>query len=173
MATLKDVMAAVEALARKQLLVGIPREKSDRGDGAFPNAARGYVFELGSPAINMPARPHLVPGVEAVKDQITNLLQGAANAALDGNIDAIDVALGQAGTVAVNSVQRIIRSKIPPPIRPESYLARTTGRARRRQRARREGTPLIEVARQEAPGATPLIDTAAYSRSITYVIREK
>lgn len=130
-------------------------------------------FEFGSPAINMPARPHLVPGVEKAKDEIGDRLKAAALAALDGNSAAAEIHLTEAGTAGVNAVQQVIRSGTLQPIQPQSYLQRTTGRAARRQRARHQAMSLRELAESEAASATPLIDTAAYSRSITSVVRDK
>jgi hypothetical protein len=133
----------------------------------------GYVFEFGSPPRNIPGRPHLVPGVEAAMDEIKARLEAAAKAAIEGNSNQAEQYMGQAGQAAVNSVQAKIRSGIPPPIQPESYLGRVTGRTARGQRARRKGMTLMDLARAEAPEATHLIDTASYINSITWVIRDK
>ena len=170
MPTLDEITAAMRKLAKTRLLIGIPGEGDPHPDSTFGNVSRGYVFEFGSPATNMPARPHIVPGVEDALPEITARMEAAALAALDGGDPR--PAMMAAGQAGVNSIRAQIDSKLSPPIKPESYLQRTTGRTARRTRARRAGTSLIELARSEAAGATPLVDTGAYRNSITFVIRD-
>jgi hypothetical protein len=157
----EDIMRALGELAKKRLLVGIPAENNTRPGEPIGNAVLGYVHNFGSPARNIPARPHLVPGVEAVMPAIQQHLAAAAGAALAGDEAAVDRHLGAAGTVAVNSVQATIQAGIPPPLSP-----RTVARRRRRSRGsryRRLATTPADV--------TPLIDTTSYLRSYTWVIR--
>jgi hypothetical protein len=170
MAEFDDIAAAMRALARKRVLIGIPGEGEPRADGTFGNVSRGYVFEFGSPAINMPARPHLVPGVEDAMPEIVRRLEAAAKAALTGGDP--DMFLAQAGQAGENAVKARIDSHISPDIKPESLLNRVTGRTARVRRARAAGASLIEQARGEAASATPLVDTGAYRQSIRWVIRE-
>ena len=124
MPDLNEIGDRLKRLARTRVLIGIPGDEP-RGDGAFPNASRGYVFEFGSPAINMPARPHLVPGIEAVLPEITERLKAAASAAVDGGDPG--PGLAAAGQAGVNSVKGMITNKLEPPIQPISYLSRQTG----------------------------------------------
>jgi hypothetical protein len=184
MADLDEVAAELRALARKRLLIGIPSEGDPHPDSTFGNVSRGYVFEFGSPAINMPPRPHIVPGVESALPEIAQRLEAAARAALSGG--SPDPAMQAAGQAGVNAIRDMIDAKLDPPIKPLSYLSRTTGRLARgyrRRRARRGETgPLIfapsidedvyAAAESEAATATPLVDTGAYRQSITFVIRE-
>jgi len=121
-ATIEQITGAIKKLARKQLLVGIPMETSSRAQsewlnimlggksGTISNASLGYIHEFGSPARNIPPRPHLIPGVTKVLDEVKTKLTAAAKAALAGNTTQADAYLGQAGTLAVNSVQGVIRS---------------------------------------------------------------
>lgn len=60
------ILDALKSLTKKDVLVGIPAEDSDRDDVSFGNAGIGYINEYGSPAQNIPPRPHLVPGVKSV-----------------------------------------------------------------------------------------------------------
>ncbi|WP_425530049.1 hypothetical protein, partial [Stenotrophomonas maltophilia] len=65
------VLSAVADLVKTKLLVGIPAETADRaaeaGEPQPPNNATiGYAMEFGLPERNIPARPHLLPGVQAV-----------------------------------------------------------------------------------------------------------
>lgn len=91
----------------------------------------------GSPARNSPARPFLVPGVKAAMPAIEARLREGAAAALAGNLGAVDNALDSAGIEGVNSVRATIQAGIPPPIKPETLLNRTTGRRAREKELRR------------------------------------
>ena len=178
MPDLNKVAEAIRKLAKKRLLVGIPAEADQFvatkiGGKVFGNVSRGFVFEFGSPATNMPARPHLIPGVQQAMPEIEARLRAAAEAALSGDDSGVDGYLGQAGQAAVNRITDIITAHIAPDIKPESYLQRITGASARGRRARRGGMSMMELARQEAGQATPLVDTGSYRNSITWVIRDK
>jgi hypothetical protein len=144
----RESMRAVHELTRKRVLIGIPAEKDSRADGGdFGNAAIGYLNEFGSPASNVPPRPHLIPGVKKAMPQTRRFMLKAANIMLDGALagrsyaqteNLIDVQLSKAGLAAVASVQQVIQAGVPPPLK------------------HRKGVPLI--------------DTGDYWRSITYVI---
>ncbi|MCJ2023540.1 hypothetical protein, partial [Methylobacterium sp. J-067] len=59
----REFLRAVE----KRVLIGIPAESmhpGEKGEKPINNAALGYLFEYGQPEKNLPARPHLFPGVE-------------------------------------------------------------------------------------------------------------
>ncbi|HCA7460069.1 TPA: hypothetical protein MX372_004907, partial [Enterobacter roggenkampii] len=60
------ILDALKSISKKEVLVGIPEEDSEREDVPFGNAGIGYVNEYGSPAQNIPPRPHLIPGVKSV-----------------------------------------------------------------------------------------------------------
>ncbi len=100
------ILDALRSLTKKDVLVGIPEEDSEREDVPFGNAGIGYVNEYGSPAQNIPPRPHLIPGVKSVEEQTVPQLKAAAQAALDGNAAGAERALNRAGTLAANGVRR-------------------------------------------------------------------
>jgi hypothetical protein len=159
----EDIEAAIRRLASRRLLIGIPQEKDARPGEPIGNSSLGYVHEFGSPARNIPARPFLVPGVEAALPAITARLEQAARAALAGDLSAVDSGLGEAGILGVRSVTRTIAAGIPPPLKPETV-------ARRRVR-----TPGSSYRRKAATPAdvVPLIDTGQLLRAITWVVRDK
>lgn len=153
----KQVLKALNNLTKKQVLVGIPAANADREPepGEPPgitNAVIGYLMENGSPAANIPARPHLVPGIESIEPEIARRYRVGAQAVLDGKTDSLDDTHAAVGLLAVAAVQRKIDSVIPPPLSPRTLAAR---RARGRT------------------GETPLIDTGQYRRAQNYVIRDK
>ncbi|WP_339053360.1 hypothetical protein [Arsenophonus endosymbiont of Crataerina pallida] len=161
---------ALVQLGKKEVLVGIPAEKGEREDIPFSNAAIGYLNEFGSPAKNIPARPHLIPGIRSVETKTTAELKSAAKAILDDQPDKAEQALNRAGQIAVQGVQAVItQSKFVP-------LADSTLAARAR-RGRKGAAKELENRKTGLPpdntNARPLIDTGIYRRSITYVVRKK
>ncbi|QDW33791.1 hypothetical protein FFE93_012440 [Yersinia sp. KBS0713] len=147
-----DVLAALKAIGRKDVLIGIPEEKSEREDIPFGNAGIGYINEFGSPAQNIPPRPHLQPGVRSVQDETTQKLKQAAQAVLAGNQAAADRALEQAGIIASNAVKRYITITGFTPLADSTISARL---------------------RRGRSGDKPLIDTGQYRRTITSIVRDK
>lgn len=148
----QNILDALKALANKDVLVGIPESKDARDEGEFGNAGIGYINESGSPAQNIPPRPHLKPGVKSVEQDFMPHLKAAAQKALEGNTEGAVTSLDRAGTVAANGVKRYIT---------------ITG-----------FTPLAEATianrlRRGRTGNKPLIDTGEYRRSITHVVRDK
>lgn len=151
---LDEVLKSISRLVQKEVLVGVPDSTAGRKDEGEPlsNAEIGYIMENGSPANNIPARPHLVPGVQDARPKFEPQLQKGVEAALDGDLEKVDRSLNRAGLVAQNSVRAKINSNIPP------KLADSTLAARRRRGVTRENT---------------LVDTGQYRNAITYVVRKK
>lgn len=146
-----DVLKSIQSLVKEQTLVGIPDSNAARKEGPINNAALGYINEFGSPANNIPARPFLIPGVEAAEPAVLKQLKRGAEGALDGRLDAADKALHSAGILAVNAVRGKINEGVPPPLADSTLAAR-----RRRGRT----------------GTKPLIDTGQLRNAITYVLRK-
>lgn len=170
----KDGTAALaESLAKltgKKVYVGIPQEKDARTtkDGhreEFGNAAIGYVQENGSPATNLPARAHLVPGVRAASPRVAGIFGAAARDAIDGKGD-VDASLTAAGLIAVSAVKNIISQGIPPP------LADSTLRSRKGQAAKDERSARFDGFAPSTNFAKPLERTGEYMAHITSVIRK-
>ncbi|HDR8927232.1 TPA: hypothetical protein QDA78_003657 [Burkholderia vietnamiensis] len=151
---LDEVLKSISGLVQKEVLVGVPDSTAGRKDESEPlsNAEIGYILEHGSPANNIPERPHLVPGVQDARPKFEPQLQKGVEAALDGDLEKVNRSLNRAGLVAQNSVRAKINSNIPP------KLADSTLAARRRRGVTRENT---------------LVDTGQYRNAITYVIRKK
>jgi hypothetical protein len=82
----------IEALTKKQVLVGVPQMKTfRRQEGDFKpdfisNAALAYIHEFGSPAHNIPARPFLFPGIRKASKHIIALLKAGAKAAIAAGV---------------------------------------------------------------------------------------
>ena len=145
---LPDLLRRLAAVAQRDVLVGVPAGE-ERDDGPS-NAEIGYQNEFGSPANNIPARPHLLPGVAAVQDKVAAKLTQAADAAASGRVSDAERRLHAAGLLAQNSVRRTLTTTAYRPLSERTL-------AERRARGR--------------TGTKPLIDTGQYRRSITYVVR--
>lgn len=164
-----DVVKAISDLVKQEILVGVPAKTAERSDTPINNAAIGYINEFGSPAQNIPARPHLIPGIEDDQDKINERMKKAAQAALDGNKQKALANMEAAGVSAVNSVKsKITGGEFIP-------LAASTLRARARRGRQGAQTELDSRAMGNAPStanAKPLVDTGTYRNAITYVLRE-
>ena len=154
---LQSVLDAFKTLTKNEVLIGVPAEDAEREpdpDDPKPanNAMIGYVNEFGSPAQNIPARPHLVPGVQGVSDRLVKALRKGCEGALDGKRGAADKSLRAAGLIAEAGVKDKITSIIPPELAP--------------------GT-LAERKRHGFEGETPLVVTGQYRNSITSVLKPR
>ncbi|RQT08946.1 hypothetical protein [Burkholderia contaminans] len=151
---LDEVLKSIAGLVKQEVLVGVPDSTAGQKEHGEPisKAEIGYIQEHGSPANNIPARPHLVPGVQDARPKFEPQLQKGVEAALDGDLERVNRHLNAAGLVTVPVVQNKINSNIAP------ELAESTLEARRRRGVTRENT---------------LVDTGEYRNSITYVIRKK
>ena len=145
---LPDLLRRLAGVAQRDVLVGVPAGEG-RDDGPT-NAEIGYQNEFGSPANNIPARPHLLPGVAAVQDKVVAKLTKAADAAATGRPSDAERHLHAAGLLAQNSVRRTLTTTAYRPLSERTL-------AERRARGR--------------TGTKPLIDTGQYRRSITYIVR--
>jgi len=148
----RNALKALESLAEKRVLVGIPSSENNRTDGEpIGNAQLGFIHENGSPARNIPARPFLNPGVKKVEKQAAEILgKFAAVSFKDPN--AIEKGLNAVGLLAVSSVKATIKAG-------EGFDPL------------KEGT-LAARRRKGAQGTKPLIRTGQLLNSITYVLRK-
>jgi len=145
---LLDIMQAISELSQVDVLVGVPHGEN-RSEADMTNAQIGYLLETGSPAMNLPPRPHLVPGIEEVQDVIGEKLTAAVDAALSGNTKRMYFLLESAGMKAMMNVKKFInRGEF-------SELAPLTIRERKRRGRKSE---------------KPLVDTGQYRNSHTYII---
>lgn len=165
-----SLFAALKNLGKRDVLVGIPAEKAARDAVPFGNAAIGYLNEKGSPAQNIPARPHLQPGVKSAQRQIVPALKAAALAELAGDHPEVDVALHTAGMLAVNGVKGYMQKAGFTPLANSTVAARAR---RGRKGAQRELKRRAAGEEPDNANARPLIDTGSYRNAITYVVREK
>lgn len=164
-------MKSLGELFTRDVLVGVPSNKTERDEPGDPinNATIGYIMENGAPEANIPARPHLVPGIRRAESKFVPQLEKAAQAAIDGNPQEMDRRLAMAGQIAVNEVKEVIREGVAP------ALADSTVAARARRGRKGAQQELANRAAGMEPAldlAKPLVDTAQYLNSQTYVVRK-
>ncbi len=146
-----QVLSAIQEMAGRHVVVGIPSEKAQRIDEEDTNAQIGYVNEFGSPAKNIPARPFLIPGIDQASEKCANVLGKFAKQVFH-DAAAIDRGLNAAGIIAVSSVKNRIKAG-------EGFAPLSERTLAERKQAGFKGTK-------------PLIHTGQLLNSITYVVRE-
>lgn len=178
----KDQVSAIRdsirALADREVLVGFPEDTSQRQDDPTgpTNAALGYIHDHGAPEQSIPARPFMIPGMRAVRDRVTSMLQRTAKrVVIDKSALNVDMEMEKVGLVVATSIKREINEGVPPP------LAEATLRGRM---ARGPGSSVAQGAFWElawrdagAPASTeiakPLIDTGQLRNAVNFVVRSK
>ena len=129
---LDAIFRNVRALTKTDVLVGVPAETADRSDGdGINNAAIGYLNETGMPERNLPARPHLVPGVASVEGAVAERFRKAGEAALAGDEAGVERQQIAAGLIAQNAVRKMIQDRLSPALSPVTLHRRKTRRSRR------------------------------------------
>lgn len=171
---LEAIHKSIKALVSSKVLVGIPASTTDRDDGEpITNASIGYLNELGEPAMNLPARPWLVPGVRENSDKLAKQLLAVAKLAVSSraSADGITKGLNIVGITAVAGIKDRITNGLTPPLAERTLQ----GRARRGHE-----DAMWELAwRQAGVDAfsaqltKPLIDTGNFLKSINYVVTTK
>lgn len=176
-ANLAGLAGVIADLGKKDVLIGIPREKAPREDDSqMNNAARAYILENGSAAAHIPARPFLVPGVEAALPRAKSYLMQGVKKAIKGDQGAIDKALTAAGITAEREVVKKINSNIPPPLSPFTVMWRHRDRGGRPRKSELAYEALINIGytaaqAQAATGIKSLVNTGEMRNSVTHIVR--
>lgn len=153
---LPQMIAAMNALAKNEVLVGIPSdsEKNARDDGPITNAQIGYINEFGAPEMNIPARPSLIPGVKSAWPEASKYMAKGAKVALSGSgdpVSTIEKVLNGAGLIAQAAVVQEINDGLEPALAAPTLAARK---------------------RNGFEGENPMIVTGNFKASITYVVKK-
>lgn len=174
----------LKALTATAVLVGVPAQNAERAPEpgekeTINNAQIAYLMENGSPAQNIPARPHFEPALKDIQPKITAVFEKAAKGVMDVGGAMVDQALGRVGLMAQSAIRAKITSGGFAPLAPATIEARMRQRGAKTRR-KSEKTYLDMVASGVSPaeaqataGIKPLINTGAYLASITYVLRKK
>lgn len=144
-----DVLKGLQALADRDILIGVPEAKSSRKSGDITNAELAFIHSEGSPARNIPPRPFLQPAIEANQDRIAELHRGLFKAALNGGAGRTEIELKKIGMYGQNIARDWFTnpSNHWPALRPATIARKGSDK--------------------------PLIDTGQLRKSVTYVIRNR
>ena len=146
-----SLLSAIQGMASKQVLIGVPAEKTPRKGDPITNASLAFIHENGSGVRNIPARPFLKPGVADVSERCANVLAAYAKNVLTDKA-ALDKGLNAAGLIAQAAVKkRIVSQEGFTPLKAATIAARK---------------------RKGAKGEKALIRTGQLLNSINYVVRE-
>lgn len=150
---LPKIIKGMEALAKRDILVGIPRDKNMREEGGdLGNASIYYIQEFGAPEANIPARPTLFPAIRGAQKKIAQRFKASGRAMLKGDAKTSDAQLSACGLETVSAVKQQIATNTPPP------LADSTIEARKRRGVNRTNT---------------LIDTGNMQNHVSYILRNE
>lgn len=169
---LHGVLAGIAALESTRVMVGIPQDDDARkktSDSEPGNAALGYIHENGAPEVNIPARPWLVPPVEAANESIVQPgLRRAGELALEGRPEGVMRVYHAMGLRVQAAIRQYMGSGISPPLAERTLRGRA---ARGRAGAAQELANRARGLPASTSLAVPLIDTGQLRNAVTYVIR--
>jgi hypothetical protein len=155
----KDLTAKFkEAIARfknDSVLVGIPADETHRdGDDPITNAAILAINHFGSDDGKIPPRPVLSIGIRKAQAAIAEQFKKMAQSALTSGTSAIETYYERAGSIAANSVKKVITDQdgISPPS-PATLKARQY------------------ITKSGFKGTKALVVTGQMRNAITYVVQ--
>jgi hypothetical protein len=147
------IKASLQELGNRRVLVGVPESKTARNDPSANNAYLAAIHENGSAVRGIPPRPFLHPGIYNAQPRVLKILEKAcADAVKEPGYDP-QKALDAVGITAENSVRGMFTNNDWPP------NSLKTQRAKNLRHNKPPDSPV-----------TPLIDTGALRKSISYVI---
>ena len=168
------IRQAITALTERDVLIGVPAENADARAGGINNAELSYIHEFGAPAAGIPARPHLVPGLDDIKGEAAGLLKGAAKKALEGNEGAVESALKRIGLLGQKAVQARFQNNDWAPLKDSTLdYAAPKKDAEGNTLTDKKGRVKRGKSRREKGKTNPLLDTGQLMKSHTYVIRKR
>ena len=173
---LADILKDVNALSRREVLVGFPEDTTDRPPNpdeppGMTNASIAYIQDNGAPEQKIPARQFMEPAIKAAQDKITDALGQVLQAALDGRgPTVIDKGLHRVGIIGAGSIKKTINDGIDP------ALAESTLRARARK-GRKGAQEELNRRKAGLPPSTefakPLVDSGELRNAASYAIRNR
>ncbi len=171
----KKVLASMQAVASKRVLVGVPSTTAGRKEEELSNATIGYLMEHGVPERNVPPRPFLIPGVKGAQKEISRRLRDIARLGLSTQPGRVVYAMNALGLFAQSAVRAKITDGPFVPLSPRTIEGRLRRRRAGRQLIAQRGVSGAIIANRsmevQIAGEKPLIDTGQLRQSINYVIR--
>ena len=125
----KKVKKNLEKFSKKDLLVGVPQEKSQREDGdrSISNAELMFIHTNGSPARNIPKRPTIEPTIAENKKEISSKFKAAILKILQDKGDGM-TDLEKIGLWVVNKIKAKFGSDELAPNAPATIKAKGSDR---------------------------------------------
>ncbi len=172
----------LESIKDFNVFVGVPNETTGRSDTTVVNNATiAYINDNGSPAMGIPARPFMRPGIKDAQDVIKEALKRGMDGLLKGDVGSIERALMRVGLIAQRSIISKIVEGIPPPLAISTLKARARGKSlangkrsfSAKKGAKEEIERRIEGIAESTKFAKPLIQTGSLKSSINFVIRRE
>ena len=174
---LSELGKAMRALTSQDVFIGIPEDKSARkeaGDTGISNAYLGYIHEHGVPEKNLPARPHLIPGIKDIQPKAIKILENAAKKALEGEHGAIAQALNSIGLLGQNAVRAKFVNNDWAPLQDSTLDYQALQKDENgKVLTDKKGVAKRKKSRRERERVNPLINTSQLRKAYTYVIRER
>lgn len=168
------IRKAVQSLTDKDVYIGVPAEQAGERQGGINNAELSYIHEFGAPGAGIPARPHLLPGIEEIIPEAVEELKGAAKSALDGKEQAVDAALTKIGLLGQNAVRAKFQDNDWAPLKDATLDARPLKKDDQGNVLKdKKGNALRGKSRREKGRINPLLDTGQLMKSHTFVIRKR
>lgn len=142
--------AALQALTKQDVMIGVPQEQTVRKEGdGVTNAELAYLHTNGSPLQNIPARPFLVPSFKANMAALMASQKRVFKAAVEGDKSEVNANMQKTGLIGQNAAKGWFTDP------------------------RNEWAPNTPYTIARKGSDRPLIDTGALRNSIVYVIRGK
>lgn len=154
-----EIKKALAFFKSHRVLVGIPQEKTSRGD-KLNNAELAYIHSKGSPKHHIPARPFIEPGIEEAKDKIAGRMKASAIAALKGDTGTAISELHKAGQYGETSVRDYLKGGH---LAPNAEITKHGGWMKNKV----SGKTFYVKGKGEEP---PLIDTGDLRKSISHIV---
>jgi hypothetical protein len=169
-----SVYEDILSLFKKEILVGIPEEQSERKSDEMNNATLLAIHSKGSPLRGIPARPIIEPALEASgnKEKISADLKLISEAMINRDKALAERLMNLTGQDAVNIVLDWFtdpRNNWPP-----DKEATVKAKIKKAYKDKKKVKQTIKkyLAGEEGINQT-LVDTAQMKKAITYVIRDK
>lgn len=172
-----DTLAALRFLDENRVMIGVPSSKAGRrDDGPINNAAIGFIQENGDPAMNLPARPFLIPGVKGFEPEAIRRFKDAGTAALSGDPKKAERQLNAIGLLGASAVKTKLNTGPFAPLSPRTIAQRAAQRGTKRRKSETKYLDLVAggtdpAQAQAEAGIKPLLNTLQLLNAITYVIR--
>lgn len=170
----KLMTQGVAALTKVDVYIGVPAENAATRAGGINNAELSYIHEFGAPAAGIPARPHLVPGIEDIKGEAAKTMEEAAKQALEGNEGSVEPALNRIGLLGQNAVRARFQNNDWEPLKDSTLdYAAPKKDAEGNTLTDKKGRVKRGKSRRDEGKTNPLLDTGQLMKSHTYVIRKR